>query len=189
MNIRDDISLRATLLFFGVVGIGLLIMGKATYEQQGRGNRWRQLYTKLSIKKNIPIDAIRGTIYTEDGAVLSASVPQFDKWVDLGVPALQNISDKEAKQIDSFFMDLATIVNRNKSWADYKEDFYKARQAHLKEVEAALKANVAKPKFKHQFYKIVDTISFEQNALCKKSHFACLGKNKTGLFDKRFLNE
>lgn len=184
MNIRDDISLRATLLFFGVVGIGLLIIGKATYEQQSRGDRWRQLYNKLSIKKNVPVDAIRGTIYTEDGAVLSATVPLFNKWIDLGVPALQEISDKEAKQIDTFFMDLATIVDRNKSWADYKEEFYKARAVHLNDVKKAKENKEKKPKFKHQFYKIIDTLSYEQNALCKKNCFASLGKNRNGLFDK-----
>lgn len=172
MNIREDISLRATLLFFGVVGISLLIIGKATYEQQFNGDRWRKLYTKLSIRKNVPIDAVRGTIYTEDGAVLSASVPEYDVWIDFGIPALEKISTSEALEIDSFCMDLSNLIGGNKKWNDYKDDFYKAKK-------------YAKQK---RFYQLLDSLlTYEQYSTFKEMHFARLGKNKNGIFYKKFF--
>ena len=56
----------------------------------------------------IPLDAERGTIYSEDGQMLSTSIPTFDIYIDFNADGLREKKGKRFKKnIDSFAIALA----------------------------------------------------------------------------------
>jgi cell division protein FtsI (penicillin-binding protein 3) len=64
------------------------IFGKAIYIQQVQGTHWRSMSDSLHQKLD-EIEAERGTIYSEDGQMLSTSIPQFDIYMDFRVESLR----------------------------------------------------------------------------------------------------
>ncbi|MFN5424262.1 MAG: peptidoglycan glycosyltransferase, partial [Bacteroidota bacterium] len=77
MDVKNDILWRVYLSFLLMVVIAIAIMSKAVYIQQVQGAYWRSLSDSLHQRID-EIEAERGTIYTEDGQMLSTSVPRFD---------------------------------------------------------------------------------------------------------------
>ena len=76
MEIKNDILWRVYLCFLGIVMLGVVVVGRAFYIQQVEGKYWASMGDSLHLKY-FPIDAERGTIYSEDGNMLSTSVPVF----------------------------------------------------------------------------------------------------------------
>ncbi|MGB4845106.1 MAG: peptidoglycan glycosyltransferase, partial [Ferruginibacter sp.] len=77
MEIKKDILWRVYLSFLGIVVLGLIVVGKAFYIQRVEGDFWTNMDSSMHLKY-LPIDAERGTIYSEDGNMLSTSIPVFD---------------------------------------------------------------------------------------------------------------
>ncbi|MEI9933999.1 MAG: hypothetical protein WDM71_03940 [Ferruginibacter sp.] len=70
----------------------------------------------------MPVDAERGTIYSEDGNMLSTSVPIFDIYIDFGADGLREKDGKRFKDnIDSLSICLANLFN-DKSASAYKKE-------------------------------------------------------------------
>src|SRR5438046_9215597 len=77
-------------------------------------------------QKYIELDADRGTIYSEDGQMLSTSVPYFDIYIDFGADGLREKKGKRFREnIDSFSLSLAKFFN-DKTAAEYKKELKKA---------------------------------------------------------------
>ena len=87
MDVKRDILWRVYLSYILVVLACVAIFGKAVYIQQVQGSHWRGLSDSLHQKLD-DIEAERGTIYSEDGQMLSTSIPQFDIYIDFRVAAL-----------------------------------------------------------------------------------------------------
>ena len=64
-----------------MVILGIIVIGKAFYIQQVQGTFWTNMDNNMHLKY-IPIEAERGTIYSEDGNMLSTSIPVFDVYID-----------------------------------------------------------------------------------------------------------
>ena len=77
METRKDILWRSYLVFTGMLLFGLFILAKALYIQQVEGNYWKGLSDSLHLEYR-EMDAERGSIYSEDGRMLSSSIPFFD---------------------------------------------------------------------------------------------------------------
>lgn len=172
MNNKDVISLRASILFICIAVLGMAIIGKAVYEQQVRGNYWKSLFTKFSIKKNVPIEALRGNIYADDNKVLAASLPMYDIVIDMSV-AKKCIANKESvldKKVDTFFMKYAELSDSKKSWHELKKEF----------VEAAKYQNAV-----DRFYTLEENIPFEKYIAIKELPYASLGKYTNGFIVKK----
>ncbi len=88
MDVKRDILWRVYLSYILVVVACMAIFGKAVYIQQVQGSHWRGLSDSLHQKLD-DIEAERGTIYSEDGQMLSTSIPQFDIYIDFRVAALR----------------------------------------------------------------------------------------------------
>ena len=102
MEIKNDILWRVYLCFLGIVLLGIMILGRAFYIQRAQGKFWISMSDSLHLKY-LPIEAERGTIYSEDGNMLSTSVPIFDVYVDFGADGLRDKEGKRFKDnIDSF---------------------------------------------------------------------------------------
>lgn len=88
MDVKRDILWRVYLSYILVVIVCVVIFGKAIYIQQVQGPHWRSMSDSLH-QKLAEIDAERGTIYSEDGQMLSTSIPQFDIYIDFRVASLR----------------------------------------------------------------------------------------------------
>ena len=76
----------------------------------------------------VSLDATRGTIYSDDGQMLSTSIPIFDIYIDFQADGL---TEKKGKRfydhVDAFAKGLAEVFG-DKSAAQYNKDLRKAYQ-------------------------------------------------------------
>jgi cell division protein FtsI (penicillin-binding protein 3) len=91
LDVKRDILWRVYLSYILVVIVCVAIFGKAIYIQQVQGAHWRSMSDSLHQKLD-EIEAERGTIYSEDGQMLSTSIPQFDIYMDFRVESLRQKS-------------------------------------------------------------------------------------------------
>ena len=130
MDVKRDILWRVYLSFILIVLVCILIIGKAFYIQQVQGKYWRSLSDSLH-QRIIEIPAARGTIYSEDGQMLSTNIPQFDIYIDFRVSPLHEKSGVLFRtHIDSLSMSLAALF-KDKSAEKYKEELTKAFEASV----------------------------------------------------------
>ncbi len=88
MDVKRDILWRVYLCYLLVVVACVAIFTKAVIIQQVQGTHWRSMSDSLHQKLD-EIEAERGTIYSEDGEMLSTSIPQFDIYIDFRVESLR----------------------------------------------------------------------------------------------------
>jgi cell division protein FtsI (penicillin-binding protein 3) len=110
LEARKDILWRSYLIYLGMVVLGVIIFGKALYIQVAEGSYWRSLGDSLHLD-NRELDAERGTIYSEDGRMLSSSIPYFDIYLDFGAEGVQEKNGARFKQhLDSLSIQMASIL-------------------------------------------------------------------------------
>ena len=133
------------LCFLCIVAFSLLILGRVFYIQQIQGNYWKS-QAKQQQQKFIEIEADRGTIYSEDGNMLSTSIPYFDIYVDFGADGLREKNGKRFKDnIDSLSLSLAGFF-RDKSKSEYKREL--ENQYRIKNRYYLLKRNITFAQYK-----------------------------------------
>lgn len=127
MDVKRDILWRVYLSYILVVLACAAIFGKAVYIQQVQGSHWRSMSDSLHQKLD-EIEAERGTIYSEDGQMLSTSIPQFDIYVDFRVDALREKGGKLFREnVDSLSESLAALF-KDHSAGEYKSMLKQAYQ-------------------------------------------------------------
>jgi cell division protein FtsI (penicillin-binding protein 3) len=110
-----------------------------------------------------PLEAERGTIYSEDGQMLSTSIPTFDIYMDMEADGLREKNGKRFKEnIDSFSITMANYFG-DKSSTDYKRD-----------LQAAYRK-------KDRYYLLEKKLSFEDYKTFRDFPLARLGRNKSGV--------
>lgn len=120
VEVKRDILWRVYLGFIAVAVVCVLILGKAFYIQQVEGAHWRTMSD--SLHQHIEeTEAERGTIYSEDGQMLSTSMPQFDIYIDFAAEGLREKSGVRFRNnIDSLSFCLARLF-KDKTQDDYKK--------------------------------------------------------------------
>ena len=107
MDVKRDILWRVYLSYILVVLACVAIFSKAVFIQQVQGKHWRSMSDSLHQKLD-EIEAERGTIYSEDGQMLSTSIPQFDIYLDFRVDALHEKNGQRFREnVDSLSEALA----------------------------------------------------------------------------------
>jgi len=170
LEIKNDILWRVYLCFLGIVILGVVVLGRTFYIQQVEGKFWTSMGDSLHLKY-FPIDAERGTIYSEDGNMLSTSVPVFDVYVDFAAEGLREKKGKRFKDnIDTLSICLSNLFND------------KTPEEYLVEMQLAYKN-------KDRYYALKKKISFSQYKELRDFPLVNLGKNKSGFIivskDKR----
>ncbi len=170
MEIKNDILWRVYLCFLGIVVLSVMVLGKAFYIQQVQGSFWKGMGDSLQLKY-LPIDAERGSIYSEDGNMLSTSIPVFDLYVDFAADGLREKQGKRFKEnLDSLSYHLAELF-RDKTKAEYKNQLQLAY------------------KNKDRYFALKKKISFEEYRLLRNFPLVRQGRNKSGFIvdtrDKR----
>jgi cell division protein FtsI (penicillin-binding protein 3) len=120
MNVKKDIRFRVYITFTCICLFGCAIIIKAALIQVKEGPKLRAMAKEMHTRFDTLL-AERGNIYTEDGVMLSSSIPEFDVHIDFSVID----TGVFAKNIDS----LAQCVSRlfaDKSAEQYKEEFVRA---------------------------------------------------------------
>jgi cell division protein FtsI (penicillin-binding protein 3) len=161
LEVKNDILWRVYLGFIGIVVLSILILGRALYIQQFQGSYWRSksdsLHTRL-----MPMQAERGTIYSEDGNMLSTSVPYFDIYIDFGADGLR---EKQGERFNKYVDSLSTALAG--FFGDKKPGEYKK----------ALQAGYKK---KDRYYELRKNLSFEEYKTLRSFPLVNQGRNKSG---------
>jgi len=162
LETRRDILWRVYVSFLGIVVLSLLILGKAFYIQRFEGEHWRSMSDSMH-QRIVELDADRGTIYSEDGQMLSTSLPQFDIYLDFQADGLRDKNGKVFREnIDSFSFAMS------KFFADKSSSQYKAE----------LKEGYRK---KSRYYSLKKKLSFEEYKAFRQFPLVKLGRNKSGV--------
>lgn len=93
---------------------------RAVYIQQIQGTHWIN-EAKKDQQKFVEIDAERGTIYSEDGSMLSTSIPFFNIYIDFMAEGLREKNGKRFRDnVDSLSSSLADYF-KDRSSSEYKQ--------------------------------------------------------------------
>ena len=153
---------RVYLSFIGIVLLSLFVLGKAFYIQKFQGQHWRSMSDSMH-QKFIELDAERGTIYSQEGEMLSTSIPYFDIYIDFGAEGLRDKHGKRFKDgIDSFSYALSHYFG-DKSSAAYKKDLKMAYNES------------------NRYYALKKALSFDQYKVFREFPLVRLGRNKSGV--------
>ena len=107
MEVKRDILWRVYLSFLGIAVLSILVLGRAFYIQKFEGAHWKSMSDSLH-QRFMALEAERGTIYSEDGQMLSTSIPSFDIYLDLNADGLREKKGKVFREnIDSFCIALS----------------------------------------------------------------------------------
>lgn len=164
------------MCFLGIVLFSVIIIGRAVYIQQFQGSHWIAEANQQQ-QKFVEIDAERGTIYSEDGSMLSTSLPFFDIYIDFAADGLRQKEGRRFKEnLDSLSMELAALFYDrasadNRTAADYKQLLQKGY------------------KKKDRYFLLKRNISFQQYKVLRTLPLVRQGKDKSGFIaevkDKR----
>jgi cell division protein FtsI (penicillin-binding protein 3) len=144
-----------------MIMLGIIVMGRAVYIQKVQGNYWKSMANKQHLKY-IDIDAERGSIYSEDGNMLSTSIPVFDIYVDFMADGLREKDGKRFyKNLDSLSISLASLF-KDESAASYK------------------KLLLAQYKKRSRYFSLKKKISFEDYQVLRDFPLVREGRNKSG---------
>lgn len=114
-------------------------------------------------RRFVPLTAERGTIYSEDGQMLSTSIPTFDIYMDFNADGLREKKGKRFfENVDSFAMAMAGYFGDRKA-SQYKKEL----------VQAFNKGD--------RYYPLKKKLSFEDYKAFREFPLVRLGRNKSGV--------
>jgi cell division protein FtsI (penicillin-binding protein 3) len=168
VEIKKDILWRVYLSFIGIVLLSLVVLGRAVYIQRFEGAHWRALSDSLH-QKYVELDAERGTIYSEDGQMLSTSIPYFDIYIDFGADGLREKNGKRFKaNLDSFAIACANFFRDSTGTPEKTINEYK------KELKTAYNQG-------NRYFQLRKNLSFDQYKTFRTFSLVRLGRNKSGV--------
>ena len=161
MDIKKDILWRVHLCFLIMIVLGVVVIGRTVYIQRVQGNYWKSMSNKQHLRY-MDIDAERGSIYSEDGNMLSTSIPVFDVYIDFGADGLRDKSGKRFySNLDSLSLDLSNLFK------DQSKTYYKK----LLQVQYKKRA---------RYFLLKKKISFEDYQVLRDLPLVREGRNKSG---------
>jgi cell division protein FtsI (penicillin-binding protein 3) len=161
LDIKKDILWRVHLCFLGIIALGVVVIGRAFYIQKVQGKYWLSMSNKQHLKY-IEIGAERGSIYSEDGNMLSTSIPVFDIYVDFAADGLREKNGKRFyENLDSLSYHLSQLF-KDESPSSYKKLMLKAY------------------KRRKRYFALKKKISFEEYQQLREFPLVRQGRNKSG---------
>ena len=161
MEVKKVILTRVYLSYLLIICICVMVIGKAFYIQQMQGGYWKGMSDSLHQKMQI-LDASRGTIYSQDGQMLSTSIPQFDIYVDFAAEGLREKNGKRFREnIDSLCYYLGKTFPE-KTASDYKQAMEYGYQKELR------------------YYPLLKKVSFRDYQKLQSFPLVREGRNKSG---------
>ncbi len=161
-NSRDTIFMRAILVYFVSLLLGISILAKAVHIQLVEKESLLEKAEKQNYKL-MTIDPLRGTIFSEDKKFLAISIPVFDVSMDFTVPSdtlFNNNVGALAKALSGLFGD--------KTPQQYK------------------RLLISKRKKKREYYRLQRRITYPQLKKLKTFPILKYGRYKGGLIVERY---
>ena len=168
MEIKKDILWRVYLSFLGIALLGVAVIGRAMFIQTAEGKYWKSMGDSLHVRI-MPVDAQRGSIYSEDGNMLSTSVPIFDVYIDFGAEGLRQLGKaKFEKYADSLAASMAALFagKDSRNNAAFKRELLQGYQQN------------------ERYYPLIKKINFVQFVAMREFPLIRMGKNKSGFIFK-----
>lgn len=121
MSVKRDIRFRVYIAFSAICLLGVMIVAKAAWIQVKEGPELRERALQMNVQTDT-LAAERGNIYSEDGTLLSSTIPQFDVHVDLTIAK----PDTFNRYLDTLSRGIASITKKG-SAAEWKQKLQKGR--------------------------------------------------------------
>jgi len=123
MSLKKDILLRTSLVYLGILLVGLLILGKTLQLQVFEKDKWEQ--QENSTIRHMEIAPNRGNIYSSDDRLLAVSVPIYEIRMDFRSESFtREVFDAG---VDELSKSLAGLF-QDKHWTEYKRSLVRARE-------------------------------------------------------------
>ena len=122
---RNSIIPRYKLVAFIIMGIGLLILGKALYIATVERDYWMKVASRLK-KDSVDVKPIRGNILSCDGRLMASSLPEYKLYMDF-VAGGEKKDSLWTKKVDSICIGLHEIFPE-KSAAEFKQHLEQGRK-------------------------------------------------------------
>ena len=162
LEVKRDILWRVYLSFLGVTLLSLLVLGRAFYLQRFQGQHWRSMSDSLQ-QRYITLGAERGTIYSQEGDMLSISIPTFDIFMDFQAEGLREKKGRRFfENLDSFSRAMAAYFG-DKTQAQYRSELLQAYRKN------------------NRYYALRKKLSFEDYKAFRSFPLVRLGRNKSGV--------
>jgi cell division protein FtsI (penicillin-binding protein 3) len=170
MSIRTNILLRVYLAFGLILLFALAVVIQMCRLQFVQGEKWKSMASKMSTRYEI-VEATRGNILSEDGALLATSVPEYELHMDMFAGGI--VEDKSFySKVDSLAASLANL------YPDHSERYYSRM---LREAR----------KDSSRYQLIRRKVTFQELKQIRKFPIFSMGKYKGGLIvqqqNKRIL--
>ncbi|MCK4748326.1 MAG: penicillin-binding protein 2, partial [Bacteroidales bacterium] len=121
---KRDILVRASLVYLGMLLVGLLILGKALHLQVFEKEIWA-MEENSTIRHKV-IEPNRGNIYSSDGRLLAVSVPFYEIRMDFKSESFTTeIFDQGVDQLSKSLSNLF----QDRHWSTYKRELVRARES------------------------------------------------------------
>jgi cell division protein FtsI (penicillin-binding protein 3) len=123
MSLKRDILIRSSLVYLGILVVGLAILGKALHLQIFEKDKWAQ--EENSTVRHKVIEPSRGNIFSSDGRLLAVSVPYYEIRMDFQSESFtRDIFDEG---VDELSKSLSGLF-RDRHWSTYKRALVNARE-------------------------------------------------------------
>jgi len=123
VSLKQDILLRTSLVYLGILLVGLAILGKTLQLQIFEKDKWAR--EENSTIRHKVIEPNRGNIYSSDGRLMAVSIPYYEIRMDF-------LSESFTREIfyggvDELSKSLASLF-RDRTWSQYKNELVGARE-------------------------------------------------------------
>jgi len=123
MSLKRDILIRSSLVYLGILLMGLLIVGKALHLQVFEQDQWG--VEENSTVRHTVIEPNRGNIFSSDGRLLAVEVPYYEIRMDfLSESFTREIFDSG---VDELSKELSALF-QDRHWSTYKRELVRERE-------------------------------------------------------------
>jgi cell division protein FtsI (penicillin-binding protein 3) len=123
MSLKRDILIRSSLVYLGILLLGLSIVGKALHLQVFEQDEWG-VEENSTIRHKV-IEPNRGNIYSSDGRLLAVDVPYYEIRMDFRSESFtQEIFDSG---VDDLSKALSNLF-QDRHWSTYKRELVRERE-------------------------------------------------------------
>jgi len=172
MTIKNQILIRLYLTFGLMLFVAILIVVRIVFIQQVEGTHWQQMGAETS--RSIVLNAERGNVYSNEGALLATSIPVFDVFFDAKAQGIsQEIFDKHINHLAIKISEFTT--------ARYKDNTKHWTKEGIKRKLINARNN------NKRYISLFSNVNYEDVSVIKQFPLFNRGKNKGGLIIEKSM--
>lgn len=127
---------RYRIIFFGMIVVACYILGKAIRTMLPPVSDYWEAVDRRFVNANIPIEAHRGDLLSDDGRVLSTSLPEYRLYIDFRVQDRDSLMRAKTQEFrDTTFEQNVEAISKGlaRIFPDYSADWFRLRLQHAKD--------------------------------------------------------